>query len=242
MKFYDLNGNEIEKKEFIELYSKSYYLDEPRVKRVSQNSRYIEDYIDELLFDRGISCPKDVIEILAWKIGKIKHRDSQNAQRFVYSKDWANVESFHVNRYGKELDLSGFVEYIATNIENLTSKAQSDPQGVLNELKENAQAPKGIGTVYLITLLYFISKGKYPIYDRFAMMAVDAIIKDKKPGETVKYTELPDKNSFQFNQVFGLCQNEYIDKIEKIFGHDYLESRDIDRALWVYGHLFNNRT
>lgn len=34
---------------------------------------------------------------------------------------------------------------------------------------------KGIGSVYLITFMYFITQGEMRIYDIFAMMALDAI-------------------------------------------------------------------
>ena len=34
---------------------------------------------------------------------------------------------------------------------------------------------EGIGSVYLITFMYFITQGEMRIYDIFAMMALDAI-------------------------------------------------------------------
>ena len=32
----------------------------------------------------------------------------------------------------------------------------------------------------------------------------------------------------------------YIKRLEAIFYGDYLADRDIDRALWVYGHMFKS--
>ena len=50
MKFYTLDGNEIDRTVFVEKYGTSYYIDRPRyIPRVGQSSRTIEDYMDELL-------------------------------------------------------------------------------------------------------------------------------------------------------------------------------------------------
>lgn len=86
MKFYTLDGNEIDRTVFVEKYGPSYYIDRPRyIPRVGQSSRPIEDYMDELL-KNGVKEPLDVVRILAWKLGKIKHSESKNG--FVYAKDW----------------------------------------------------------------------------------------------------------------------------------------------------------
>lgn len=50
MKFYTLDGNEIDKSGFVEKYGNSYYKDCPRyIPRVVQNSRFVENHIDTLL-------------------------------------------------------------------------------------------------------------------------------------------------------------------------------------------------
>lgn len=237
-KFFTQTAKEIKQDEFIAVYSDVYYMDNHsniNVNGITKNSLYIENEIDRLLKEE-IKTEKDVIHILAWKIGKIKHRESEKNQRFEYASDWANSEEGKVKRYGKEIDIKPFAQYIAKNIKDLFATADKDPQKVMNQLKE--QSPNGIGTVYLITLLYFISNGKYPIYDRFAMMALDVIIQNKNPGEFVLYKELPDKNSTQFAHIMSIYQINYVDKLEKIFEKKYQTDRDIDRALWVYGHLF----
>jgi hypothetical protein len=235
-KFFTQTAKEIKKDEFIAIYNDVYYMDNhSNINGIVKNSLYIENEMDNLLKE-GIKTEKDVIHILAWKTGKIKHGVSEKNQRFEYASDWVNAEEGKVKRYGKEIDMKPFAQYISKNIKDLSSTADKDPQKVMNQLKE--QSPNGIGTVYLITLLYFISKGKYPIYDRFAMMALDAIIQNKNPGEFVLYKELPDKNSIQFAQVMSIYQTNYVDKLEKIFGKKYQTDRNIDRALWVYGHLF----
>lgn len=236
-KFYMPNGMELEKEEFIKSYNDSYYLDNDRlVPGVSQNSRIVENEIDMLL-KNGIKNEIDVIHILAWKIGKVKHNEIEKQKSYVYASDWIDAEKYQMKLYGKPLYVKDFVKYIVSNISDLEKQVKENPQDVLNKLKE--KSPQGIGTVYLITVLYFISRGTLPIYDRFAMMAVDAIFDGKQPGEYVQYRELPYKNDKNFFQVIDYYKKTYISKIEKIFGDKYKNSRDIDRALWVYGHLFS---
>ena len=234
MKFYTLDGNEIDRAEFVRKYGNSYYIDRPRcIPRVGQSSRTIEDYMDELL-KNGVKESLDVVRILAWKLGKIKHSESKNG--FVYAKDWKNAERFEAYRYNRPLDIRTISEYIANNITRLEETAMKDPQEVLCELRD--MNITGLGTVYLITLLYFISCGKYPIYDRFAWMAVQAICGDKKPGEAIAVTELPWKNSHAFERVFDTYMVPFMEQLESVFGTACQECRDVDRALWVYGHAF----
>lgn len=238
MKFYAKDGTELSKETFIKSYNDSYYLGNNRaLKRVTQNSKYVEKEIDQLL-NNGIQTPLDVIHILSWKIGKIKHKDSDNENRFVYAKGWEDAENFKIKLYNNTLDVKEFVLYIIENIPELEKLSENDPQEVLNLLKKHS--PKGIGTVYLVTLLYFISKGKYPIYDRFAMMSLDAILGDIKPySQKIKAPVLPDKRNSKFEHVMDSYYKEYVEKINKIFRDEYWENRDIDRALWVYGHAFS---
>ena len=237
MEMYAIDGTKITMQEFITMYGNSYYTDQPKyVSRATQSSRFTENEIDRLLSD-GIKKPIDVVHILAWKLGKIKHKESDST--FVYAKDWKYAEQYNVFRYKKVFDIKKISEYIETYICELEAEAKNNPQKVLCELRDlNVD---GIGTVYLITLLYFISRGEYPIYDRFAMMSVQAILNNQKPGDIVIVKELPEKSSSKFNCVFEERMNPYIENLKAIFGEAYKETRDIDRALWVYGHCFRNK-
>ncbi len=243
MKFYKPDGTKItEWKEFVEFYNSCYYLNGEKVKGASgkfviQNSIYAEREIEKLI-KKGIKNEIDIVHILAWKIGKIKHKESDKNNKFEYCKDWANAEKFQIKLYGENFDVRGLINYIIDKKDSLIIESEKNPQSVIEKLKNNS--PDGIGTVYLITLLYFISKGTYPIYDRFAMMAVNAIIGDIKPGQTVKYEQLPGKNSKNFPNVIKKYEENYVVKLKNIFGDEYKNTRDIDRALWVYGHLFKS--
>lgn len=235
------------KEQFIAKFSAAYYCDSEEVvigaagKRVAKNSRLVENQMDTILAE-GIKGKRDVIRILAWKIGKIKHPDVVDENRFVYHSDWLEAEEHpeKIKRYGKPFQIDGFAQDIADNIKCLEEK---EPQWVLNWL--NDKAPRGIGTVYMLTLLYFISRGQCPIYDKFAKMAIDAIqggaavLDNHQKKPEICYRELPSRSDDEFETIYKDRIEGYKCDIDRIFGYEnYKEDRNIDRALWVYGHYF----
>lgn len=235
MEFYDVNGLKISAEQFIKIYGDSYFIGNKRVvKGVGQNSIFAENEIDKILRE-GIKNPKDIVHILAWKIGKLKHYECDKNEKFVYHKDWENAENMDVNRYGKKFEMKRFCDFVMENLSYMETECANKPQLVLNKLNEGSV--NGIGTVYLITMLYFISKNKYPIYDRFAMKAIEAIVNDIKPGIIINEIQLPDKSSKKFNEIMDCEMNKYIKDLESVFGADS-RKRKVDRALWVYGHMF----
>lgn len=95
----------------------------------------------------------------------------------------------------------------------------------------------------MVTLLFFVTNGECPIYDRFAMRALLAIKHGCKPGDTInsndaKPANLPCKSDKNFTQKAADVMKDYICLLQEIFGDEYKTNREIDRALWVYGHLF----
>ena len=119
---------------------------------------------------------------------------------------------------GREIKVEKLCNYIVSEYSSLSNRSPEEIYCSLLNLDVS-----GLGTVYLLTLVYFISKGKSPIYDQFAHRALDALEKGLKPKaqEVPKHT-VPEKKS----------KNAF-----KWFGSHYKE-RKLDRALWVYGHLF----
>lgn len=240
MKFYDRIGCELSDiEDFIKLYEPSYFLGGDKIPGVSQSSYFVEKRIEDILFTTGIREQLHVVQILAWKIGKIKHGESESASEFRYAKDWDRAKDFDVTRYGRKFDIEKIANYMVENIIDLEHEAKTNPQNVLDKLNQNGIW--GLGSVYLVTLLYFISRGRYPIYDRFAMMAVDAISNSTKPGGIVPCHKLPGKGEKGFSTTMQDHIQPYMTKLEGIFGSEYQRTRDIDRALWVYGHLFKVR-
>ena len=217
---------------------------------VTQNSYLVEQQIDGIL-NNGIRSEKDVMKILAWKIGKIKHKKSQidlaKGKNIAYHSDWEKAEECDVKRYGKEWkEIKPFAKYIADNICHLEKLAANDrPIEVLSELRQaqDCLKLKWIGPVYLLTLLYFISKGNYPIYDQFAHYALKAIEEQKSFTEQQYTTD--DINcevdqTADLERFFSTYKEKYLKRLQDIFQDEY-KNRDVDRALWVYGHLYKDR-
>ncbi len=90
----------------------------------------------------------------------------------------------------------------------------------------------GVGTVYLLTLVWAISEMNYPIYDKFAKIAITAICNGNKPDK-MNYKYPPDK--YKFDSIEQMYV-EYQKELTQIFGHKWKEERRIDQALWCYGH------
>ena len=121
----------------------------------------------------------------------------------------------------------------------------------------------GIGFVYAITLLFFISNGKFPIYDRFAHKALLALYCEtdiRIVGEGITLPKISDKSKSQIREtrlksintllkdIYGYSQNKetiisphaYLPLLKNF--PDYQTNRNVDRALWVYGHFFPDNT
>ena len=248
-------------KGFLKYYSDCYYI---------QTSQWVEKQIDKLLKKDHLT-EEELFNILAWKTNRLNHQKSEFTKSFVYtessdknSKGWTFDENSEtaiaVTRRTID-DLYPFLKYISKELDT-----GEDSDTLLKNLKE--KSPDGIGAVYLITFLYFITSGEEPIYDVFAMAALDAIYPDDSKAESlelgsyVKMRELPPKKDNAFLNLLnaekiGRNKSKYIIYKEKLNrfmeeineereknGEDpikYKECRDIDRALWGYGHLFRGK-
>ena len=149
---------------------------------------------------------KDVITILRWKVGASNYDECEcfveNQYRTIQAKDLCEKLS---RKCKKEL---------------LNDSAKT--------FFETVQKTDGIGPTYAATLLFFISSGEYPIYDKYADIALEAL------GEGKWEYLSGDKEIKNFGEY-----QAYIEKLEKRFGDRYKTDRNVDCALWAYGHLFN---
>lgn len=215
MLFYYPNGEIIKDKEtFIDFYSKYYYMN---------NSIFVENEIEKLLSKgKNNISEKDIFRILAWKIGKINHKKSTSEQKIIYCKGW-NEKRLTAKIYEKPLD-SQYFSCIKKSILGIEGEQLKDYIGKLGNINY-------LGPVYIITLRYFATKGKYPIYDRFAYKAVQAILDNTiKVGKTIK------EKNVSFKKIDDIY-NDYLKTLKSIFLEQYNERR-VDKALWSYGHLF----
>lgn len=200
-------------------------------------------------------------KLIAWKAGRLeylKEKDSQKEEPLFISKDgkyaWSGLNGMGSkigkNRSDENLTETERKDRIYTYIDEICKRldydavnSQSDDQLRLFRPEKDSNKFKSdylnlldcgcanIGTVYMITLLFFFSKRKYPIYDKYAHIAAKAIYLGAKPNE-IYYSEAPGKNDVS-NVI--LMYNEYCWLLEQIFGTKSIE-RPTDQALWVYGH------
>lgn len=240
MTFYDMNGKELSKDSFIDYFSLCYFEKNADVKGIRCNNEIVENAIENILIN-GFQTRKDVIAVLAWKTGKLSHTSKMISEKapFHYHKNWFNEDDFSVMFYGKTaVCLTEFADKV------LNLQGSSDDQSSQTILQNLcSSAPDGIGTVYLITFLFFLSHGEYPIYDRFADIALQAILGNKQPSGNIPYSALPTKKDKDFDSICSESgrYGKYIRDIETVFGEDYKNYRKIDQALWVYGHQFNSK-
>ena len=218
MTFFDPKGNEITSDAFVKFYSACYYL---------SNSIVAEKEIETFLSkDLHSIEPFDVMRILEWKLGRIDYKRSQCEGKTWY-RHWDEMNKYKTKTRSGEIDAKELCEFISKDYGSLKKKS---PCAVFSDLAKQGVA--NLGTVYIITLVYFITQ-ECPIYDRFAHQAIIAIKNDNKPGEVVKYATLPSKTESNAFQKYESC---YFKELVSVFPN-YMD-RDVDRALWVYGHLF----
>ena len=68
-------------------------------------------------------------------------------------------------------------------------------------------------------------------------MAVSSIVNDEEPGSYIPQTDLPSRTS---KNIIEKCNEIYVNPLKSVFQDEYKIDRNIDRALWVYGHLFES--
>lgn len=210
----------------------------------------------------------DILRILAWKTGKINHSKCMVKKTEIqYDANWAEgeAENCFVSLqipYQRVVKWDSFSPIVQRLLEIRTEFFKSKDgqasvraawRAILNlaNRDEYKEAMKGIGTVYLITLLHFVTGGEVPIYDRFAMASLavwklkaeeNVTITDKA---VVRGCKLPSKDSKVAETILesGIYA-EYIqllnDFCKENYGNEneWKENRDVDRALWVFGHFF----
>ena len=213
MRFYYVssNGELVASKdvnEFIDIYSKAYFTWVP----------YGFELETMKILTKSKYSSDDAIQIMRWKLndykGKLYVNDRLKIPRtkFVFGNDvWNKI--------------------VAVKDQYNSSKNEKE---VFRELTKN----DGIGTVYALTILFFITGGQSPIYDRFARLALETISDDKNIEyyADLKFKEPPDKQSI--DAVFNML-DKYKGKLTEIFGTAWKDNRSIDRALWSYGHFIS---
>ena len=226
--FYSETGEPLSIKEFIAHYEPYYFIGSASPKPQNKTSRFLESEIEKIL-QRGVEL-KDIPLIIAWKVGLIDNDISTNS--VVYKGDFP-VTLVYDEQYYNGIDLNPMIIKLSLQLEQIKGLSQISPYEAYKTLYE-MRVPY-FGSVKVLTLLYFLSQGKSPIYDKYAEMALDAYLTDAVPGAVVGYTGLPGNIDGDMERY-----NEYITKLKKVFCTEDYTDRIIDRALWVYGHFFDD--
>lgn len=264
-------------RDFIDYYSKEYF---ERTK-----DTVAESLADNLLRADELTA-EDVFFILAWKIGGIDMTKTNAEKKISYfeNKGWVWDE---VNPKAK--NSGNDIKPLKTLLVKVAEISRAQKPGWKEEaFAEKADKATGmlkslvdldtehIGCVYMLTLLYFLTNGRWPIYDRFAYLSMIGISEDKKPGiNRIPYPEqrIPYRQNKSFkSEMSGILYGkddyhmygdyvEFLKKFEEALLNEkenrlntafdetereiikkqygtYVDNRDIDRALWSYGHYF----
>ena len=197
------------------------------------------DYLAEQQVMELLNKPEFNKHALAWKAGKIEYINEELAAADSFTRG-----NDYINGYGGRINIEEFDNY-CEYLNQKQNKKRINEQITMDHWKEAyrialEKSPKNIGPVYIINALFFITGGKAPIYDVFAHKAVKALLLNIAPSE-VYLGGNPGKNDI--DNVIAMY-NEYMLMLKMVF-KDYFEqkkksemfiSRELDRALWVYGH------
>lgn len=208
--------------QFIDFYSEVYSYD------LATRDLKLEERIEEILKSDTWER-KDIIDILRWKVGATSF--DYDTENVIYR--WGTIEAHDLN------DL-----IFGENISCAQKKISASPKDLL----EAYVSTSGIGPVYAIMLLYFQSQGAYPIYDKYAHIAVSNLLNPQdfwSEKSLMKDQELNKQfhsGSTKIDIVWKDYIENFVEPLKNIFDYEavYKKDRKLDRALWTYGHLFND--
>lgn len=165
-------------------------------------------------------------EFVAWKAGRLILNENPEKYSWNGRNGYGNI----IENLGPYLDEINSSEY--DDIRNALRKGHGSEDAYTQLIYlNNTKQVKHLGVVYVITLIYFLSGGKYPIYDKFTHIAVKALYMNENPYD-IFVCGAPGKNNIA--QAIGMYK-EYCWLLKQVFGK-YDIDRKLDQALWVYGH------
>ena len=229
----------IKPKDFTSFYSQ-FYFDNDISSEIKINygiptdletgSKDSENFVKNHLLDEGVFNEYS----LAWKSGKLTW--DNNANNVIFKDSFVRGDSY-LNGYGSPINIADFNKWCNS------LNAIENEQLILENMTElytgiYENSPRNIGPVYIITSLFFKSRGRYPIYDQFAHKAIRALALNLSP-EIIYLGNNP--GTSEVRKVMCMY-NEYITLLERVFPNEIntdgvlFISRPLDQALWVYGH------
>jgi len=195
----------------------------PKISITNSVGQSLENKIVEKYLNNG----EIDIAVVAWKAGRL----AEDNLTLGFKND------NYVNGYGKPFgkdkqDLKDYIDRVRNQWQNIENNKEFVE---IYENLVNCKPPKNFGAVYIINLIFFLSKAKFPIYDKYSHIALKSLYMNKAPYE-IYVGDAPGKNDI--NKVVNMY-NEYLWLLDNVFGErskDIDDERNLDRALWVYGH------
>ncbi len=214
--------------------------------RVSPVDWYSEQYIYE---NKLLEGRFDELAF-AWKSGKFRIVNNQIRRELFETTDGHGNPAYR--SIHRNISIVEFDTYMANTISRLIEEERFNNIRIgdnainnyemLSELYDltRTNSPNYFGPVYVITVMYCLSRGALPIFDSKAFTAIKALFYDVSPYHIYVENSNPGKNDTL--QVINKYY-EYINLLKIVFpdmiyyeGSEEFISRDLDRALWVYGH------
>jgi hypothetical protein len=226
MKFFDPNNKPISIEEWRKTYRPYYFSGGPtyggKLNSRNQSSRYVEAQIEKLLNrpPTQMLTFDDLKLIMAWKLGEVNHKASESS--LVFRPEWQ--DGLMSRGQYRPMDFSKAIQFLSQKMKTLDGM---DAKGIFDFLPQCKSELPNFGNVYWLTVLYFVTRGQWPIFDKYASIAVNAILADTKIGTAVAYNPSPGWPDYL----------DYVAKLKTIFGHQNIPRLD-DQCLWVYGHFF----
>jgi|SRR5579885_621241 hypothetical protein len=237
MNFFDETGQMIPPLDWLKKYESYYFLDgpvSPRINRRNQTSRFVEDRVCALLEQSTVLSKQDLILLMAWKIGLIDHGSSEKQRKIIYKQNF-DVTLISRGRFGT-LDFSDSVPYLADKMPEIMQGLAEDPKYLLDRVRSPHPELHSFGITYILTVQFFITHGRDPIYDKFAHMGAMAINQDIKPGDSIRW--VPVQNWSTYQQYVTLLKSITACCAQSSVGLPMAVPRPVDRALWAFGHFF----
>ncbi len=206
------------------------YFGKKKVKGISIKNSVDRKYEDDEIVKKRLE--KGIIDewVVAWKAGRIKNSKIEM------------LDGNYLNGYGRQMDKEKtdcFLQAVSENCKDIEWINAKDPKWIIDNFSkiykkviDSAPIPDFFGAVYIINLIFFMSGGILPIYDKFAHKALKALLMGKRPCEVYVGPAPEDKRNV--DEVSAMYM-EYLWLLEKTMGKHSID-RKTDRALWVFGH------
>lgn len=191
-------------------------------------------------------CQEITWKHIAWKAGRLKYDEKEDFPE-EYKKTIQYSDNGYTwdgcNGYGNPIEhIEEYLKAINEKCYSISKELleQKDNNEVFDQIKNAYEAllklneeqnVKYFGSVYILTLIFFLSKGKFPIYDKFAYKAAKALFYNANPKDVTVETSLDKKDTDKVLTLY--C--EYCWLLTQLF-QTYSITREQDQALWVYGH------